>query len=333
VASKGSKATEREHKREEDIAQHIILGGTPGVPWEAVQGMVEPKRTLWEAVVLPGRNPEIFSGLRAPPAGVLLYGPSGSGKTYLVKAAATAAGKGVSFMKLSASGLISKCYGEPEKSVPALFRLAKKRAPCIVFIDELHELVGARQIGKEDKDNNTRRLKNELLRQLDQLRASRRSEEMSGLVLLLAATSQPYSLDPEVLRYFPERVYCPLADQNTRFALLQKLLCNVDQSSSPAPGQQRLGEAELRTFAEKMKNVSFHDVTLVCKEAAMGPIREVEPSSISAIGPTDLRPISQADLLAAMSTVRPARSPRSMQKLEEWHLEDAGEMLMHRQTS
>jgi len=299
-----SKTAKTEQEREEDIAQHVILNSAP-VAWESVLGLEEAKRVLMESVILPARNPEIFKGLRAPPTGVLLSGPAGNGKALLVRAAATAASQSLNFMELSASALISKCYGEPEKSVPALFRLAKKRAPSMVFIDDVDMLLRVPLMDTEEQneknaaknEKKTRRLKTEILLQLDSLWASQEEAGSAG-VMVLAATSRPQDLDKDALRRFSEQVYCPAPDAKTRLALLQQLLCGKG-AGAPA---HNLEEKELLAASEKMKDFSLQDVAQVCREAAMGPVRDIDSSSLSSLSAMDLRPIKISDVEAALVT-------------------------------
>ena len=135
---------------------------SPGVGWEAIAGLAVAKRTLMESVILPSLRPDIFTGLRAPPKGVLLYGPPGTGKTMLAKAVATETD--AAFFSISASSLTSKWVGEGEKMVKALFSLARKLQPTVIFMDEIDSLLGARSKGEHDA---SRRLKTEFLVQLD----------------------------------------------------------------------------------------------------------------------------------------------------------------------
>eukprot|EP00611_Tribonema_gayanum_P029181 TRINITY_DN7726_c0_g1_i1.p1 TRINITY_DN7726_c0_g1~~TRINITY_DN7726_c0_g1_i1.p1 ORF type:complete len:428 (-),score=101.20 TRINITY_DN7726_c0_g1_i1:265-1548(-) len=144
------------------IIMEELLDRSPGVVWDDIAGLAEAKQTLQEAVILPNLRPDLFTGLRAPPRGVLLYGPPGTGKTMLAKAVATESN--FTFFSISASSLTSKYVGEGEKLVRALFRAARARRPSVVFVDEIDSLLSARGAGEHEA---SRRLKTEFMVQLD----------------------------------------------------------------------------------------------------------------------------------------------------------------------
>ncbi|KAM7454830.1 hypothetical protein BLSTO_04417 [Blastocystis sp. subtype 1] len=110
---------------------------SPSVKWEDIAGVDYAKEVLYETVILPSKRPDLFTGLRAPPKGILLFGPPGTGKTMLAKSSAV-------FFSISSSSLTSKWVGESEKIVRALFKVAYKNQPSIVFIDEIDSVLTAR---------------------------------------------------------------------------------------------------------------------------------------------------------------------------------------------
>ncbi|KAF4748816.1 Katanin p60 ATPase-containing subunit A-like 2, partial [Perkinsus olseni] len=164
-----------------------LIVSVTGVKWEDVVGLEEPKRHLMEMIVMPSLNPKLFTGLRAPPLGLLLFGPPGNGKTHLAKAVASQC-KDVTFFSVSASALTSRWHGEDEKMVRDLFTVARARAPSVIFMDEVDSILGKR--GNNDHEA-TRRLKTEMLIQLDGIH----EESGKGRVVVLAATNRPMDLD------------------------------------------------------------------------------------------------------------------------------------------
>jgi vacuolar protein-sorting-associated protein 4 len=119
-----------------------ILGEKPNVKWDDVAGLLEAKKALYEALVLPIKLPDFFTGNVEPWKGILLYGPPGTGKTFLAKACATECES--TFFNISSSDLMSKYVGESEKHIKNLFKLANEKAPSIIFIDEIDSMCGSR---------------------------------------------------------------------------------------------------------------------------------------------------------------------------------------------
>lgn len=99
-----------------------IIDKGPGVKWDDIEGLKVVKKALVENIIYPQLRPDVFTGIRAPTKGILLYGPPGNGKTMLAKAVATECKS--TFFSISASTLVSKWMGESEKLMRTLFSLA-----------------------------------------------------------------------------------------------------------------------------------------------------------------------------------------------------------------
>jgi proteasome regulatory subunit len=164
----------------------------PDVRYSDIGGLDEQIRELREVVELPLKNPDLFRELGIePPKGVLLHGPPGCGKTLLAKA--VAAESGATFISLVASELVQKFIGEGARIVRELFDLARRKAPSIVFIDEVDAIAAKRiEIGTSGE--------REVQRTLMQLLAEIDGFKPLDRVKVVAATNRIDILDPAILR-------------------------------------------------------------------------------------------------------------------------------------
>jgi len=286
-------------KLAQNILDEIVEGGA-SVTWEDIAGQDTAKQALQEIVILPALRPELFTGLRAPARGLLLFGPPGNGKTMLAKAVAHESNS--TFFNISASTLTSKFVGEGEKLVRALFAVARELQPSIVFIDEIDSLLTER---KENEHEASRRLKTEFLVEFDGLHAD--AEER---ILVMGATNRPHELDEAALRRFPKRVYVTLPDQLTRVTLLQRLL---SKHNNP------LSKIQLEKMARLTDGYSGSDLTALAKDAALGPIRELDAEQVKCMNPDQVRNIDFQDFVEALKRIRCSVSPTTLDSYEKWN--------------
>lgn len=283
------------------ILDEVVDGG-PTVLFSDIAGQDVAKQALSEMVILPTDRPELFTGLRAPPKGLLLFGPPGNGKTMLAKAVAHESNS--TFLNISAASLTSKYVGEGEKLVRALFAVARELQPSIIFIDEVDSLLSER---KDNEHEATRRLKTEFLVEFDGLHSG--SEER---VLVMGATNRPQELDDAALRRFTKRVYVTLPDENTRLVLLEKLL---KKQNSP------LSLDKLKYLARITSGYSGSDLTALAKDAALGPIRELNPEQVRCVDPKKMRNITVEDFVTSLKKVRCSVTSQSLEFYARWNQE------------
>ena len=162
------------------------------VEYSDIGGLEDQIRELREAVELPLTRPEVFTRIGIdPPKGVMLYGPPGTGKTMLAKAVSHQTS--ATFLRLVGSELVQKYIGEGARMVRELFKLAKDKAPSIIFIDELDSIGAKRYDGATAGDREVQRTLMQLLAEMDGFNPR-------GDVRLLAATNRLDILDPALLR-------------------------------------------------------------------------------------------------------------------------------------
>eukprot|EP00252_Welwitschia_mirabilis_P002273 TRINITY_DN1218_c0_g2_i1.p1 TRINITY_DN1218_c0_g2~~TRINITY_DN1218_c0_g2_i1.p1 ORF type:complete len:439 (-),score=100.12 TRINITY_DN1218_c0_g2_i1:476-1792(-) len=234
-----------------------IIREKPNVKWSDVAGLESAKQALQEAVILPVKFPQFFTGKRKPWRAFLLYGPPGTGKSYLAKAVATEADS--TFYSISSSDLVSKWMGESEKLVSNLFQMARENAPSIIFIDEIDSLCGQRGEGNESEAS--RRIKTELLVQMQGVGNNDQK------VLVLAATNTPYSLDQAIRRRFDKRIYIPLPDMKARQHMFK-----VHLGDTP----HNLMEADFEDLARKTEGFSGSDISVCVKDVLFEPVRKTQ---------------------------------------------------------
>ncbi|XP_075111895.1 uncharacterized protein LOC107794822 isoform X4 [Nicotiana tabacum] len=307
-----------ENEFEKRLLADVIPPSDIGVTFDDIGALENVKDTLKELVMLPLQRPELFckGQLTKPCKGILLFGPPGTGKTMLAKAVATEAG--ANFINISMSSITSKWFGEGEKYVKAVFSLASKIAPSVVFVDEVDSMLGRRENPGEHEA--MRKMKNEFMVNWDGLRT-----KDTERVLVLAATNRPYDLDEAVIRRLPRRLMVNLPDAPNRAKILKVILAKEDL----AP------DVDLDAVASLTDGYSGSDLKNLCVTAAYRPIREIlekEKKEHDAAlaegrptptpcGSTDIRPLNMDDFKNAHERVCASVSSESinMTELLQWN--------------
>lgn len=279
--------------------ENEILQRKPQVRWDEVAGLEFQKSTIMELVIWPLKRPDLFRGVRAMGKGLLLFGPPGTGKTMIGKCIASQCD--ATFLSISAASLTSKWAGEGEKMVRALFEVARNNVPAVIFIDEIDSLLSQRS---DTEHEGSRRIKTEFLVQLDG--ADTDKEER---ILLVAATNRPQELDDAARRRLERRLYIPLPETSARRTIILGAIADISHS---------LDSAQIDAICERCAGYSGADVSNLCREAALGPMRDLRGQDIQTIRVDELRSVTFEDFEKAFMLARPSVSPGDIKAYEEW---------------
>lgn len=293
------KMLEQQKQDEEDSAETARYSGNDGEKKKAQEKLKELKKKcntyekkLLSGVVFPSDIRTTFADIRAPTEvtealktltslsllrpsafsygvlstdkipGVLLYGPPGTGKTLLAKAVAKESGATV--LEITAADLNDMFVGQGEKNVRAVFTLAKKLSPCVVFLDEADAIFAAR--GPRSR-NAHREMINQFLREWDGM-----TTDLSAFIML--ATNRPFDLDEAVLRRLPRRLLLDLPVEKDREAILQMHLKDEILDSS----------ISLAKLAKDTPYYSGSDLKNVSVAAALACVREENAAAAAHTG-------------------------------------------------
>jgi len=233
----------------------IYVPSSDGIRFDDVAGEDEAKENLAEIVDYL-HNPKKYSDVGASmPKGVLLVGPPGTGKTMLAKAVAGEAG--VPFFSMSGSEFVEMFVGMGASKVRDLFKQAKEKAPCIVFIDEI-DAIGKKRDGQIGGNDEREQTLNQLLTEMDGF-------DGNGGVIILAATNRPESLDPALTRpgRFDRRVPVELPDLLGRKAILKVHAKKIKTAD----------DVDFHTIARMAAGTSGAELANIINEAALRAVR------------------------------------------------------------
>ncbi|KAF3933385.1 Spastin [Dactylella cylindrospora] len=258
-AARIRKISRKCNKHEKKLLGGVIDASSIGTGFDQVRAAPDTIDALKTLTSLSLLRPEAFSyGVLAVDRipGVLLYGPPGTGKTLLAKAVAKEGGATV--LEVSGSEVYDMYVGEGEKNVKAIFSLAKKLSPCVVFIDEADAIFGARTAHHQRTSH--RELINQFLKEWDGM------ANMSAFIMV--ATNRPFDLDDAVLRRLPRRILIDLPTAEDRQAILKIHLAGEDLDT----------DVDLEAIASDVRTnlYSGSDLKNVAVAAALAAVREEE---------------------------------------------------------
>ncbi len=256
--------------------EKFVIVEKPAITWEEIGGLSQQITEIKEVVELPLKKPELFKKIGiTPPKGVLLYGEPGTGKTLLAKA--VAASTNSTFIEVVGSELVQKFIGEGAKLVKEIFELARRKAPAVVFIDELDALAAKRIEVGTSGEREVNRTFMQLLAELDGFKPL-------GNVKIIGATNRKDILDPAILR--PGRldrlISIPLPNKESRMEIFRIHSKNMSFDD----------KINAEFIANMMEDFSGAEIKSVCTEAGYFAIRESRES------------VKKEDFLKAIDKVR-----------------------------
>lgn len=293
--------------------------GTPGrVGYEDIGGLGKELQRIREMIELPLKYPAVFDRLGVePPKGVLLYGPPGTGKTLIARVVAVETN--AAFFVINGPEIINKFYGESESRLRSVFQEAQRRAPSIIFIDELDALAPKRaETGGEVE----RRIVGQLLALMDGM-ASR------GQIVLIGATNQPNALDPALRRpgRFDREIELRVPDVRGRAEILRI------HSKDAALGN----DIDFARLAQLTPGFVGADLEALCREAAMNALRRVLPHIDYQRGYIPYETlvnlsITMADFQAALREIEPSTTREVYVEVSDTTWEDIGGLTKTKET-
>ncbi len=237
--------------------EKFVIVEKPTISWEEIGGLNAQIQEIIEVVELPLKKPELFKKIGiSPPKGVLLYGEPGTGKTLLAKA--VAASTNSTFIEVVGSELVQKFIGEGAKLVKEIFEFARKKAPAIVFIDELDALAAKRIEVGTSGEREVNRTFMQLLAELDGFKPL-------DNVKVIGATNRKDILDPAVIR--PGRLdrllYIPIPNREARLEIFKIHSKNMTFDK----------KINMELLTSKMEGFSGAEIKASCTEAGYFAIR------------------------------------------------------------
>jgi len=301
-------------------ATQMRIQGAPGsqqkpvdrmaISYEDIGGLEREIQRIREMIELPLRYPEVFErlGIEAP-KGVLLYGPPGTGKTLIARAVAYETN--ANFVHVNGPEVIHKFYGESEQHLRAIFEQASKKAPSIIFLDELDAIAPKRENTQGEVE---KRVVAQLLALMDGLKDR-------GQVIVIGATNIPNTLDPALRRpgRFDREIAIGIPDRNGRLSILE----------IHSRGMPLADDVDLAHLADITHGFVGADLEALCREAAMITLRQIIPNIDFAQAKIPYEQllsltVSQRAFLEAMNEVEPSAIREVFTEVPDVSWDDVG---------
>ena len=258
LSSDGNAQSKRDSANNDESSlskDDVFLKEIPKTGFSDIGGLEQVKEEIRKAIIYPFTHKELYQmyGQKAG-EGILLYGPPGCGKTMMAKAAAKECG--AEFISVKTSSIVSKWVGASEKNVRQVFDIARQADRSIIFFDEIDSIASRRS----ESEDYAKRVVNELLAQMDGV------DTASDNLLVLAATNEPWAIDPALRRpgRFSKLVFVPEPDLDAREAILK-----IHLKKRPLDD-----DVDIKHLATITNSYSGADLAAICKEAADIPLGE-----------------------------------------------------------
>ncbi len=281
------------------------------VTWKDIIDLEEAKNSIissiYFSIARPARPVKIVT-----PRRFLLYGPPGTGKTLLAMALANFLN--ATFINVPISGILNKYVGESPKLLSAVFKLARRRAPSVIFIDEIDALAQSR----DREEHTVTGLLQTLLTELDGFQ----SKQDSRLVIVIAATNKPWLLDEAVLSRFDIKLYIPPPSKEVRIRMLKHFIENA--------GLELGEDITYEELAERTERYTGRDIEALCKKAIQNMLLRSNPDIVKfdRITIEDLKnrtyhidKLCREDFEKAFNIVKPSVSEHDLKIYEYWREE------------
>ncbi|XP_071952836.1 outer mitochondrial transmembrane helix translocase-like [Antedon mediterranea] len=276
---------------EMSIAAQLLDPSTLRTSWDDIGGLDDVIEEIKHMIILPLQKRHLFSNstLLSPPKGVLLHGPPGCGKTMIARAIARESG--CRFINLQASSLTDKWYGESQKLSGAVFSLAMKIQPSIIFIDEIDSFLRSR--ASQDHEA-TAMMKAQFMTLWDGI-----ATDPNCQVMVMGATNRPQDVDAAILRRMPSVFCVQLPNKRARKNILDIVL----------EGEDKNEDIDTDKLAQETEKFSGSDLKELCRAASVFRVQDYATGNKSdAPDSADLlRPLCMTDLSKALTKMKGAK--------------------------